>query len=525
MSKFRAPADIGAIDFNRIEVKDSVALAEAWDKKINGYIVGFDENGEHSEGAIELSPNYFDPRVTVPVGQPVKIPWNGFPRAIDRFHRVLADPTPAKLAQAEATADVLVERLFWWQEGDDGRPYVTSIEAQALSTLDATPAALARRLRSGSGSGPEITISNRQQDEYVEWHADYDASGRLVRLSFTSEPPEYWDTLAAKEPKAVLAIYKELVGTQVQMEDLFFPQDVFVYGADKSGNRQWLKLYKAKTYNRFNKWNTSDGVVHLTHGANTLGAEVNLAARAANVYATDSKPADPSFDADPALTRIACAGYGGINRSSDPNIGEQVGLQVAAGKRVSLTDPIGLYIADVDIGSLQRKKADGTWVPVTRAEVLTVVRGQDGGDFPRILHFKLAGPADGSWTLADCRFEQRPLERGGQVARKIAMVIYANTIAGGVDTTIQACEKTLYCRYPDAKGFFGTFNPKRDGIKITCGDLKAKDWLKEIPYAGPSTQFVAKLSLTAKAEIETSKTPIGDGKVAQLAPTTRRGRL
>lgn len=522
MSKFRAPADIGSVDFIRKEVKDGAALEVAWDTMINGYIVGQDTPQGHDPGAIEISKNYFDPRVTSPVDTPAKIPWNGFPRAIDRFHQVLASPTPAKMSQAETTADVLVETLFWWQEASDGQAAVHSIPSHALSALHGNVAKLPRRLRLGGPTGQEISISHRQQDEYVEWHADHDAAGHLIRLSFTSEPPEYWDTIAKQEPDLVLAIYKELVGPQVLMDDLFFPDDVYIYGADHTGKAQWLHFYKKGDYNRFNRWNTSDGVVHLTHPANTLGAEVNLAAQAANIYSSDGQPADPRFDQDPALTRIACAGYGGINRISDPNIGEQVGLQVAAGKRVSLTDPIGLYISDVDLRSLQRKQADGTWVPVAREDVLTVARGQEGGETPRILHFKLAGPKDGSWTLSDCRIEQRPLERGGQIARKISMVIYADALAGPTDNTPNGCEAKMYCRYPLAKGFFGAFD-KSD--KIGCGDLKQEDWVAQIPYVGSGAHFLTFLQLTKKAEIDTANAPIGEGKVAPPAIAKSRGRL
>ncbi|MDR6495625.1 hypothetical protein J2797_005549 [Paraburkholderia terricola] len=521
MPQFRTPADVGAVDFVRKEVKDGAALATAWDTRISGYIAGRDTPDGRDVGAVELSKNYFDPRVSVPVGQPAKIPWNGFPHAIDRFHQVLASPTPAKMSQAETTADVLAETLFWWQEDSSGKASVQSVAAHALSVLEGSVAKLPRRLRLGGAKGREILISHRQQDEYVEWHADHDAAGRLVRLSFTSEPPEYWDTLAKLEPELVLGIYRDLVGPQVQMDDLFFPDDVYVYGAYRSGNTQWLRIFKKMDYNRFNKWNTSDGAVHLTHPANTLGAEVNLAARAANIYLSDGKPADPQFDQDPALTRIACAGYGGINRSSDPNIGEQVGLQVIGGKRVSLTDPIGLYIFDVDLGSLQRKQDDGTWVPVAREDVLTVVRGQAGGDAPRILHFKLAGPRDGSWTLSDCRFEQRPLERGGQVARKISMVIYADALGGSTDDTQKDCEVTMYCRYPSAKGFFGAF-PVQQGIG--CGDVKAEDWAEKIPYVGSGPDFLTFVQLTKKAAIDTANAPVGEGYVAPPTIAKSRGR-
>ena len=32
------------------------------------------------------------------------------------------------------------------------------------------------------------------------------------------------------------------------------------------------------TYNPYNRWNTTDGIMHLTHPANTLSAEIKLGA-------------------------------------------------------------------------------------------------------------------------------------------------------------------------------------------------------------------------------------------------------
>lgn len=46
---------------------------------------------------------------------------------------------------------------------------------------------------------------------------------------------------------------------------------------------------------------------------------------------------------------ICCAGYGGVNRSSDPTIGGLVNELVQFGLKVTLRDPIGLYIKGIDL--------------------------------------------------------------------------------------------------------------------------------------------------------------------------------
>lgn len=135
----------------------------------------------------------------------------------------------------------------------------------------------AEQLRTSQG------IQFRPQDEYLEWFVTRNAQNKITRIAFTCEGPEYWEALArgyppvfsrslnqgglggtkhtnaAGDPQKVLALYRQLVGPAVQSADLF--------NADGS-------------YNRWNKWNTTHGAVHLTHPANTLGAEINIAAQA-----------------------------------------------------------------------------------------------------------------------------------------------------------------------------------------------------------------------------------------------------
>jgi hypothetical protein len=45
----------------------------------------------------------------------------------------------------------------------------------------------------------------RFQDEYVEWWAERDNQGRLLRVTFTTEFPEYFEALAQVGPDALKA--------------------------------------------------------------------------------------------------------------------------------------------------------------------------------------------------------------------------------------------------------------------------------------------------------------------------------
>jgi hypothetical protein len=85
----------------------------------------------------------------------------------------------------------------------------------------------------------------------------------------------------------------------------------------------------------------------LTHANNTLGAEVNLAARAAIPRHGHRTPANDTS----GITR--CGGWGAPDRDSDPHIGSAANAFVRNGYRISLTDPVGLYISDLTATTLR----------------------------------------------------------------------------------------------------------------------------------------------------------------------------
>ena len=93
------------------------------------------------------------------------------------------------------------------------------------------------------------------QNEYFEWYVTRNAAGKITKLTFVTETPEYYQTLWNTDPNLVLAIYQTLVSPAVTLADL------------QSGT----------AYNRFNRWNTTDGIVHYIQNINTLSAALGLA--------------------------------------------------------------------------------------------------------------------------------------------------------------------------------------------------------------------------------------------------------
>lgn len=266
-------------------------------------------------------------------------------------------------------------------------------------------------LQSTTGYSPDpkqpITVKFRPQDEYCEWHK-YDNSPLGPRIVFTAEGPEYWIKLAEHDIKRVVELYQLLVSPEVREEDLLLD-------ADLQYSEDWR--LPAGSYNPFNTWNTEKGLIHLTHPANTLGAEINLAARAtvlrrdaAGKRITDSR------------RLIASSGYGSVNRSSDPNIGFGVNITavpVGATKPLSitLTNPVGLYMDDVT----ENRITDDKDRPLVGW--FKFVRGTKGHG----LMAALKPPKGDVRTLNDVYVDGEKLTSGAQVARFIQMVVYAAT--------------------------------------------------------------------------------------------------
>jgi hypothetical protein len=268
-----------------------------------------------------------------------------------------------------------------------------------LASNPTTEAALhaAEKLADFTVTGRKIKA--RPQDEYLEWHARTDASGKIVAVDFTCEGPEYWQAIAHGYPDgvtppagapaatgsldAVTKLYQQYVSPNVQSADL---------------------LYNGR-YDPWNKWNTEAGAMHLTHPSNALQAEVFLAGDATVLREQNGVVL---ADAD-AL--IKCAQYGVPDRSSDPTIGAGVNALARGGALISLQDPVGLYIDSLDTTGWTRP--DGS--PV--GDYWTVVRGSSGF----ILRARYEVPATEGFAVSEIQIGGEPIAYAGQIAQNITM--------------------------------------------------------------------------------------------------------
>ena len=223
-------------------------------------------------------------------------------------------------------------------------------------------------------TGAEVDIDCRvrdRQDEYLEWHAR-EVDGVLRSITFVCEGYDYYEFLfrqGAQGREHVAQRYRACTGDpSITPEDLEAPASL---GFSLPGGRIERFVEKGD-FNPRNRFNRENGIVHLSHRANSLAAEVRLAVTSAL----------PRVDANDELVHggdpkrlLCCTLAGEPSRSSDANIAAGAYLAVTdpeAPQRFTLTDPIGLYIADFAYSSLQH--ADGE--PASR-DYWTVTRGKD----------------------------------------------------------------------------------------------------------------------------------------------------
>jgi len=374
----------------------------------------------------------------------IPVPWNGFPRSIWQWFD--ADNDPAGADRALAAAETL---------------------APEVSVL--------------TGAGQQVDLFARQQDEYCEWHAHRNAAGGITRLEFTCEGPEYFEEIARVDPTLLLELYREFVDPGVQEADLFWAEDML----DDQGNL----VFAAGSYNRLNVWNTRRGAMHLTHGANTLGAEINLAAEATVVFPVPAAPANTL-----PLRLICCAAFGGINRSSDPTIGAGVNGLARNGSAVTLANPVGLYITEIAIDGLR----DPDNVPIGPA-ALRIRRASPDGSL--ILRAEIVPPAGAIYTLDECTFEGRKVTGGGVIARRITMSLFGlHKQIPGRQSSTGSC-RAKCCRHPDGTAFFAAIRATGD-----CANLPADFWLSHGPVVPGGILAVAEVT---PAEEVTAKKSAG----------------
>jgi hypothetical protein len=223
------------------------------------------------------------------------------------------------------------------------------------------------------------------QDEYCEWSVTK-SGGKVTRVTFTCEGPEYWEFLGAVELAQVLQLYRQFVSPNVQQADLV--------GSDGR-------------YNGRNKWNNSTvkGAMHLIQPNNTLSAEIELAAGASNTRLLNGNLLTDSDEL------IRCGAYGQKERHSDPTIGAEVNALARADADITLANPVGIYFFGLSTAG---------WVTPDGSDPQDCWR-YVRGTAEKPVRAVLEVPTARGFTVGDIAINGRPIVYGAQVADFITM--------------------------------------------------------------------------------------------------------
>jgi hypothetical protein len=217
------------------------------------------------------------------------------------------------------------------------------------------------------------------QNEYCEWHVRRNVAGKITKVVFVTESPEYWERLWAADRSRVVALYQALVDPAVTEADL------------RVGG-------PGSAYNKFNPFNTANGIVHLIQSINTLSAALGLAQGSIHTGA-----ARDNYETPPP----------GLRTSVDPRVKFDIGALARTGLSLTLRDPIGLYITGYD---------DTGWTKPNGSPVddyWNIVRGSPG----QVLRLEYEVPAAAGFVVGDIRIGGRPIEWGGQIAEHVTCTV------------------------------------------------------------------------------------------------------
>lgn len=390
---FRMPA--GIQDFNDHPVKQAL-MTVLWNNNLNGFTQQGMLNNQWNTTNTPETTNYYNPLEDNPASTAANVQWSPFP---GRLAFNYPNASQAQLNEMADTGDMNTE-------GD----------------INDNPC--------GEGSKvPYFPYGPRGwQDEYCEWAVTRNGDGKITRIDFTCENPEYWNSLWQIDPVKVLELYQTILGKpQITLQDL-------------SLDGVTDPITQKPAYNPLNIWNSGTestdekgGAIHLTSTPNTIQTEIGLATASSILRNNPSGSTGNTTWPSSEYNALLCdAQFGQKHRNSDPNIGGTVNSFVNGGNVVTLADPPGLYIQMPDFSNYttpDNSDASEYWTIVRGSETLDT---QDGTKLPGnfILHAVFEVPADKGFVVGDIQISGNTIDWGSQVASTFKMQIVASAYAG-----------------------------------------------------------------------------------------------
>jgi hypothetical protein len=429
-------------------------LSEQWNTNLNGFTQQAMAGNPWNTANTPPPPNYYNPVDTFPPSTIDKaITWNPFPGRLRTYFGNTGRLTETNLLQLADTG--------YYTDGSGNQHTFPTIPQYPCSVFNGT--------YYGSGSCGCVGSTNASipfgpygprgwQDEYCEWSVERDGNNNIVRIDFTCENPEYWNSLWMIDPGTVLSLYQSTLGKpQIKLADLCL--------TDASGTPVIDPGTGRYAYNPLNKWNsgpvstvTGGGAMHLTSTPNTLQTEIGLAAGATILRSYPGGGQIPSSDIQ---SLICSAQYGQYGRNSDPNIGAGVNGVAASSASATLYNPPGLYLQLPATGLNSVFNMPGVnditpYFKVSRGGRQVTI--STGITYSLNLHLTVQAP-QGMPPLAGLQCydpdtqQYAPLQWAGQIARNLQMLILAEAFKSNSQPTY-ACNTPLTRAYAQPLQFF-----------------------------------------------------------------------
>src|SRR5581483_6385847 len=415
-------------------------LAALWSQNVDGFtnqaIAGNPWNSLYAAAQT----GYYNPLNTpIPAGSAaVDVAWIAFPnRLVQYIGQNQTPPNPYNLAQ-----DAL------YQLADTG-----NLQKYPIPQVRCPQADWRGQLEAFGPYGPRGWL-----DEYCEFSVVRNAQGKIVRIDFTCENPEYYQTLWRIDPQKVADVYTDALNRGAPKGQWVTVTVADLQLVDPASGKPVIDPQTGRpAYNPLNKWNSgtvavrmgkptqfTGGAMHLTATPNTLQTELGLGAGATVQRAQGNT--DPQ-----AL--ICCGQYGQNYRNSDPHIGQTINLAVGAGTNISLADPPGLYIQMPSFAQYELPNDPKLPAGATAADCWQIVRGFEklvdpvtNAPYPGsfILHAAFQIPqawidAGVSFTVGDIKIAGKPIEYGSQAQATLEIALFGRPIPPVAQTPALAC--------------------------------------------------------------------------------------
>lgn len=405
LDRFHTPARI-------TDLADNPALQAALDETWNINATGWTEQAMQGNPWTSLYASdqdyYYNPRETdLRDALQEMVTWPAFPNRIIFYYPQLTTQQQWEMADTGTVA------------GLDLPPIPQSAECAALAGTPITDDS--PRIPYGP-YGPRGWL-----DEYCEMARRVeviDGKPTITEIHFTCENPEYWYALWSVSPDRVLDLYRQTLGNDaIQMADLELMRD---------GNPVIDPATGRPAYDPLNKWNSGTemtegggGAMHLTSTPNTIQTELQLAG-GATVQRSQGNINSSAL--------ICCGQYGQIYRNSDPHIGQLDNQMVGLGYRVSLADPIGLYLQMPAFGSWQLPDDPALPADAEPRECWQILRGAETlesfpPDMSFLLHVRMAIPdrwreAGVTFNIGDILINGQPITYASQVMQTFNVALF-----------------------------------------------------------------------------------------------------